>query len=59
VARILQVSGTGMSFWLNRNQKKYVNLLVNVIGNHAHNVNILDGSIHTVGTGHNSENGPF
>jgi hypothetical protein len=33
-----------MSFWLNKNKEKYVNLLVNVIGNHADDDNMLGGT---------------
>jgi len=35
-------------FQQNRNQKKYVNFLVHIIGDHADNVNILDRSVYTI-----------
>jgi hypothetical protein len=37
-----------VSFQLNRNQKKYVNFLVHITGDHADNVNILDKGVHTI-----------
>jgi hypothetical protein len=37
-----------VSFQLNRNQKKYVNFLVHIIGNHANDANILGTSVHTI-----------
>ena len=37
-----------MSFQLNRNQKKYVNFLVHIIGDHANDANVLGRSVHTI-----------
>jgi hypothetical protein len=44
-----------VSFQLSRSQKKYVNFLLHIIGDHADDVNILGRNVHTTRIKKNTE----